>query len=87
MINFDIISLNFRNRNDDLFLNYIDKAVDLNSVVYANGQRLQLRSPEVKPLKISQVIESCHRNNSIYKVRKFGPYDENNVINLNKLLF
>lgn len=55
------------NRSDDVFQQYIDKAIDLNSVIYANGHR-KIRSPQTEPLKISQVIDSCHRNSSIYKV-------------------
>lgn len=55
------------NRSDEVFQQYIDKGIDLNSVIYANGHR-KIHSPEIKPLRISQVIDSCHRNNSIYKV-------------------
>lgn len=56
------------NRSDEVFQQYIDKVIDLNTVIYPNGQRTKIRSPEVKPLRISQVIESCHQNHSIYKV-------------------
>lgn len=58
----------YSNRSDEVFKNYIDPVIDLNAVIYANGQRMKIRSPEIEPLRISQVIDSCHRNNSIYKV-------------------
>lgn len=38
--------------------------------MYPNGQRMKQRVAEnqLKPLRISQVIDSCHRNQSIYEV-------------------
>ncbi|XP_055325440.1 prominin-like protein isoform X1 [Sitodiplosis mosellana] len=62
------------NRSDEVFKNYIDPVIDLNTVIYANGQRMKIRSPEIEPLRISQVIDSCHRNNSIYKVLNLRNY-------------
>lgn len=57
--------------SDDIFQNYIDKAIDLNHFMYPNGRK-ELRSLE--PLRISEVIDSCHRNESIYKVLNLKNY-------------
>lgn len=58
----------FSNPSEDQVFHYVDQAIDLNTVLYANGQRLKLRRENVEPLRISQVIDSCHRNQSIYRV-------------------
>lgn len=71
---YHLLSHTRSNRSDDVFQQYIDKAIDLNSIIYANGPHRKIRSPQTEPLKISQVIDSCHRNSSIYKVSHHFPF-------------
>jgi prominin 1 len=65
--------------NDEIF-NHIDKFIDLNKLIYANGQRNRARNTDMQPLKISEVIESCGQNQSIYKVLKLRNYFDINEI-------
>lgn len=56
--------------DDVIVKSYIDKAIDLNR--FAHGQRKDQRPLE--PLRISEVIEACHRNESIYRVLHLKNY-------------
>jgi prominin 1 len=56
--------------NDQVF-SYLDKYIDLNKFLFPENQRLALRpdsQKEMEPLKISQVIDSCHKNGSVFEV-------------------
>lgn len=57
--------------NDSIFQNYIDKAIDLNRFI---NVRKDGRPRPTEPFRISHVIESCHRNESIYKVLNLQNY-------------
>lgn len=55
-----------RNPTDDQVFSYIDQLVDLNEILYPEPRRAKKRNLE--PFRISQIIESCHANQSIYEV-------------------
>lgn len=58
---------------DEIFTEYLDKFIDINKFVFPKGRKVPLQANDAKdenmePLRISQVIGDCHRNNSIFKV-------------------
>lgn len=65
----------------------IDKFIDINKIFFAEAQRSAFRhhkidgeARQMEPLRISQVIAACHRNESIFKVLQL-----NNIINISQI--
>lgn len=60
-----------KNPENDQVFSYLDNYIDLNKFLFPDNQRLALRQDsqnEMQPLKISQVINSCHNNESVFEV-------------------
>lgn len=69
--------------NDQIVTSYLDKFIDVNKFVFPKGRKVPLQTNEksdtkdLMPLRISQIIGECHRNNSIFKV--FGVESHINI--------
>ena len=64
-----------KNPEHDQVFSYLDKFVDINKFIFPENQRNALRDvtgDELEPLRISQVISSCHRNESIFEVLRLA---------------
>uniref|UniRef100_A0A1B0D4C1 Prominin n=1 Tax=Phlebotomus papatasi TaxID=29031 RepID=A0A1B0D4C1_PHLPP len=79
----------FRNPTDDQIFNYIDRLIDLNTVIYPSSsnnrgksgkQQLRQFQREVEPFRISQVIEACHGNKAAYEVLQLRNFRDINEI-------
>jgi prominin 1 len=65
-----------KNPGDDQLFNYVDKFINLNEYLNPTnfnrnsriGRNRDLVNRDNSPLTISQVIESCHANDTIYNV-------------------
>ena len=59
-----------KNPEHDQVFSYLDKFIDLNKFIFPEGQRNALLQDgqEMEPLRISQVIASCHNNESVFEV-------------------
>uniref|UniRef100_A0A6B2E6D3 Putative conserved secreted protein n=1 Tax=Phlebotomus kandelakii TaxID=1109342 RepID=A0A6B2E6D3_9DIPT len=64
-----------KNPTDDQIFNYMDRLIDLNTVMYPPSSNIRGKSGkmrqyqrEVAPFRISQVIEACHSNRAAYQV-------------------
>jgi prominin 1 len=65
-----------KNPGDDQLFGYVDKFINLNEYLNPTnfnrnsriGRNRELVNADNTPLTISQVIESCHANETIYKV-------------------
>jgi prominin 1 len=56
---------------DQIFVSYIDKFIDINKFVFKKDPKQQQQQQEeidVQPLRISEVIGDCHRNKSIFEI-------------------
>lgn len=71
-----------KNPEHDQVFSYIDNFIDLNKHLIPDRHRKALRGEkqQMEPLRISQVIASCHRNESIFDVLRFG--NEVNIDNI-----
>lgn len=59
----------YRNPTEDQIFNYIDQLVDLNDVLYPNEPRRgNAKKRNLAPFRISQIIQSCHENQSMFEV-------------------
>ncbi|CRL08743.1 CLUMA_CG021257, isoform A [Clunio marinus] len=59
------------NPEGDQVFSYLDNFIDLNKFIFPENQRIAIRQgngEELKPLRISQVVGACHRNESIFEV-------------------
>lgn len=74
---------NSRDPVDDQFFRIIDQRIDLNKLLYPNAQSrsafkkpttTSTRNDGLTPLRISQVIDSCHHNQSIYNVIRLSTF-------------
>lgn len=62
----------YRNPTEDQIFSYIDQLVDLNDVLYPNEpRRANAKKRNSAPFRISQIIESCHANESMFQVEKW----------------
>lgn len=68
----------YRNPTDDQVFSYIDQLIDLNEVFYPETRRAKKRNLE--PFRISEVIESCHSNKSIYNVMSHHHWHKSTVL-------
>lgn len=59
-----------KNPETDQVFSYLDNFIDLNKYIFPENQRNALRpeTAEMEPLRISQVISACHRNESVFEV-------------------
>lgn len=60
-----------KNPENDQVFSYLDSFIDLNKYIFPENQRSVLRQEaknEMEPLRISQVISACHRNESVFDV-------------------
>lgn len=67
----------------DQVFSYLDSFVDLNKYIFPQNQRNALRpevNEEMEPLRISQVIAACHRNESVFEVLRLE-----NQLNINQI--
>lgn len=68
-----------RNPEDDQIFNYVDKYIDLNKILYDETSKSQFfrdRQSVYKnvPLRISNLISSCHQNKTFYEVFQLENY-------------
>lgn len=72
----------FRDPVNDQVFRLVDQRVDLNVYLYPSGIRTKSslknvparRTEELTPLRISQVIDSCHQNKTIYNVIRLDTF-------------
>lgn len=72
-----------KNPEHDQVFSYIDSFIDLNKFIFPENQRNALRqetNEEMQPLRISQVISACHRNESVFEVLRLE-----NVLNIDQI--
>lgn len=76
-----MLDLIFRDPVNDQVFRLIDQRVDLNVWLYPASARSRssknapaIRNEDLVPLRISQVIDSCHRNQSIYNVIRLDTF-------------
>lgn len=72
-----------KNPEHDQVFSYIDSCIDLNKFIFPENQRIALRqesNEEMQALRISQVISSCHRNESIFEVLRLE-----NLLNIDQI--
>lgn len=72
-----------KNPENDQVFSYLDKFIDLNKFIFPENQRNTIREvsgDEMEPLRISQVISSCHRNESVFEVLRLG-----NLLNIDQI--
>lgn len=79
----------FSNPSDDQVFELLDNQIELNQFLQRQGQQLsrarkvQYVPRELEPFRVSQLIDSCHKNNSIYQVLRLSTiYDIQNVGNM-----
>lgn len=66
--NWEVLSISYSDPAEDPVFRYLDQGIDLNQILN-NAHRSKSRAVlNPDPLRLSQVIESCHRNETIYKV-------------------
>lgn len=58
---------------DQIMTSYLDNFVDVNKFMFPKGRKVPLQmednvEAEMEPLRLSEIIGKCHRNNSIFKV-------------------
>lgn len=61
------------NPAEDQLFRYINDTIDLNQLVNHVHRSKSRTASNTEPLRLTEVIESCHRNESIYKVS--SPFD------------
>jgi prominin 1 len=72
-----------KNPEHDQVFSYLDSFIDLNKIIFPENSRNSLRQPDadpMEPLRISQVIASCHRNESVFEVLRIE-----NLLNINQI--
>lgn len=72
-----------KNPESDQVFSYLDNFIDLNKFIFPENQRISLRqdgNEEMEPLRISQVISSCHRNESVFEVLRLE-----NLVNIDQI--
>lgn len=71
-----------RNPEHDQVFSYLDKYIDLNKFIFPENQRIALRqeNEELEPLRVSQVIAACHRNESVFEVLRLE-----NLLNIDQI--
>ncbi|XP_037044622.1 prominin-like protein isoform X5 [Bradysia coprophila] len=77
--------VSLQNPTEDQVFKYIDQLVDLNEVLYPEVRRSSAKKRNSDPFRISQIIESCHANQSMFEVLRIGNYlDIRKISNLLK---
>ncbi|KAG4077541.1 hypothetical protein HA402_002968 [Bradysia odoriphaga] len=77
--------VSLHNPTEDQVFKYIDQLVDLNEVLYPEQRRSSAKKRNSDPFRISQIIESCHANQSMFEVLRIGNYlDIRKISNLLK---
>lgn len=75
--------VSLQNPTDDQIFSYIDQLVDLNDVLYPETRSANAKKRNSGPFRISQIIESCHANQSMFQVLRIGNYvDTERISNL-----
>ncbi|XP_055708127.1 prominin-like protein isoform X5 [Phlebotomus papatasi] len=83
------VCVSLKNPTDDQIFNYVDRLIDLNTVIYPSSsnnrgksgkQQLRQFQREVEPFRISQVIEACHENKAAYEVLQLRNFRDINEI-------
>lgn len=72
-----------KNPEHDQVFSYLDSFIDLNKVIFPEKTRNALRPDEsepMEPLRVSQVIAACHRNQSVFEVLRIE-----NLLNINQI--
>lgn len=72
-----------KNPEQDQVFSYLDNFIDLNKIIFPEKARNAMRTEEddpMEPLRISQVIASCHRNESVFEVLRIE-----NLLNINQI--
>lgn len=71
-----------KNPEHDQVFSYLDKYIDLNKFIFPENQRVALRqeNEELEPLRVSQVIAACHRNESVFEVLRLE-----NLLNIDQI--
>lgn len=72
-----------KNPDHDQVFSYLDNFIDLNKLIFPENARNSLRQDDsnpMEPLRISQVISSCHRNESVFEVLRIE-----NMLNINQI--
>ncbi|KAJ6641812.1 Prominin-like protein, partial [Pseudolycoriella hygida] len=70
------VCVSLQNPANDQVFSYIDKLIDLNDVLYYEQRRSNAKKRSLEPFRISQVIESCHANKSMFEVLQMGNFVE-----------
>ena len=68
-----------RNPEHDQVFEYLDNYIDVNKFLFADTQRNNQKNgaknvKEIEPLRISQIINSCHSNESIFEVLRLDSH-------------
>lgn len=72
-----------KNPETDQVFSYLDSYVDLNKLIFPENQRNALRqggNVELEPLRISQIVSSCHKNESVFEVLRLE-----NLLNIDQI--
>ena len=72
-----------KNPEHDQVFSYLDSFIDLNKVIFPEKTRNALQPEDadpLEPLRVSQVIAACHRNQSVFEVLRIE-----NLFNINQI--